>query len=379
MVDESIMANPRILVLSYEYPPLGGGGAKVVHGLAAQLSAADYEIDIVTMGFRGLPRNETQGNIHIHRVPCVRLKQSMCYFPEMIPYILMAIPIALSLIKKHDYVINHSHFILPDGVVCSVLKRLTGLPFVVTAHGSDVPGYNPDRFNFMHKLIRPFWKLVSSAASCIVCPSKHIEKLILAANPKANTAVIANAIEIHKFRPDLPPQRRMLVVTRMFERKGVQYFLRALQNIDHDYEVNIVGDGPYLEPLEQQARKNKQAVNFLGYLDNHGPELKELYETSSIFVFPSESENFPIVLLEAMVAGMAIVTTSDTGCAEVVGDTALLVESRNVASIQRALETLLSDDELRADLGRRARARVEDNYGWPAIIEKTLAVYASVE
>ena len=119
-------------------------------------------------------------------------------------------------------------------------------------------------------------------------------------------------------------------------------------------------------------------MNFLGYLDNQGPELKELYETSSIFVFPSESENFPIVLLEAMVAGMAIVTTSDTGCAEVVGDTALLVESRDAASIQRALETLLSDAELRADLGRQARARVEANYGWPSIIEQTSAVYSAV-
>jgi glycosyltransferase involved in cell wall biosynthesis len=372
------MTNRRILVLSYEYPPLGGGGAKVVQGLATQLSAQGYEIDIVTMGFRGLPRNEVQGNIYIHRVPCVRLKQSMCYFPEMIPYILMAIPIALNLVRKNKYIVNHSHFILPDGVVCSTLRRLTGLPFVVTAHGSDVPGYNPDRFNFLHRLIKPFWKRVSGSASSIICPSEHIEKLVLAANPQAKTAVIPNAIEIDKFRQDLPPQRRMLVVTRMFERKGVQYFLRALQDVDHNYEINIVGDGPYLESLKQQAKENKQAVNFLGHLDNQGAELKEYYETSSIFVFSSESENFPIVLLEAMVAGMAIVTTRDTGCAEVVGDAALLVEPRNSEAIKRALEKLLSDDELRADLGRRARKRVEDNFGWLAIIEKTLTVYSTI-
>jgi glycosyltransferase involved in cell wall biosynthesis len=372
------MAKQRILVLSYEYPPLGGGGAKVVQGLATQLSAADYELDVVTMGFRGLPREQVEGNIHIHRVPCIRFKQSMCYFPEMIPYILLAIPVAWRLVRKNDYMLNHSHFILPDGVVCSILRLLTGLPFVVTAHGSDVPGYNPDRFNVMHKLLRPFWKLVSGSASCIVCPSENIERLILAANPKAKTAVIPNAIEIDKFRPDLPPQRRMLVVTRMFERKGVQYFLRALQDINHDYEVNIVGDGPYLDALKQQAARNGQQVQFHGYLDNQSDELKDLYETSSIFVFPSESENFPIVLLEAMVAGMAIITTSDTGCAEVVGDTAMLVGSRDAAAIARALETLLADDQLRTDLGRRARKRVEDNYGWPAIIERTTAVYSTV-
>lgn len=371
------MEQQRILVLSYEYPPLGGGGAKVVHGVVAQLSAAGYAVDVVTMGFRGLPRYEESGNVRVHRVPCIRLKQSMCYFPEMVPYIMFAIPVAIRLARKNNYTLNHSHFILPDGLICSVVKAVTGLPFLVTAHGSDVPGYNPDRFNFLHSLLRPFWRLISGSANRILCPSVSIEQLILKANPSAKTTVIPNAIEVDKFRPDLPAQKRMLVVTRMFERKGVQFFLRALENIDHDYEVNIVGDGPFLESLRQQARSAGQQVIFHGYLDNTGDTLKDLYESSSIFIFPSESENFPIVLLEAMVAGMAIITTSGTGCAEVVGDTALLVEPRNAADIQQALERLLANQDLRAELGQRARARVVGNYSWRSILEQTTKAYSA--
>ena len=96
------------------------------------------------------------------------------------------------------------------------------------------------------------------------------------------------------------------------------------------------------------------------------------------FVFPSESENFPIVLLEAMVAGLAIITTKGTGCAEVVGDTAILVEPRNSNEISSALQKMIEDDELCASMGRKARERVENNYGWPSILARTTLVYSEV-
>ena len=107
----------KVLVLSYEYPPLGGGGAKVVAGLTSEMIKSGYTFDVVTMGYRGLPRREVRAGITIYRVPCIRINKSMCYFPEMIPYLLMAFPLALQLAKKNNYVINHTHFIFPDGVL----------------------------------------------------------------------------------------------------------------------------------------------------------------------------------------------------------------------------------------------------------------------
>jgi glycosyltransferase involved in cell wall biosynthesis len=77
-----------------------------------------------------------------------------------------------------------------------------------------------------------------------------------------------------------------------------------------------------------------------------------------VFVLQSLQENFPLVLLEAMAAGCAIVTTDATGCAEVVGDAAVRVPPGDVGALAQALRRLLSDDEQVHHLGRAARQRV---------------------
>ena len=369
----------KVLVLSYEYPPLGGGGAKVVAGLTSEMIKSGYTFDVVTMGYRGLPRREVRTGITIYRVPCIRINKSMCYFPEMIPYLLMAFPLALQLAKKNNYIINHTHFIFPDGVLSCLVKIFTKLPFVVTAHGSDVPGYNPDRFKLLHKLLLPFWKYVTNHTDKIICPSATIEKLIRRSNPKAKTQVVPNGIDVTRFDPNRSKDRKALSVTRLFERKGVQYFLRAHHELKPVFEVNVAGDGIYFEALKKLVAEKQIKANLLGFIDNQSPKLKELYETSSIFVFPSEAENFPICLLEAMVAGLAIITTKNTGCAEVVGDAALLVEAKNVADIKSAYKRLVEDETLRKELGKNARNRVEKLFSWDRVRNEISKIYENTE
>jgi len=368
----------KVLTLSYEFPPLGGGGAKVVAGLTKEMMKSGYTFDVVTMGYRGLPRKEVRDGITIYRVPCIRLSQSMCYFPEMIPYLLMAFPLVLQLAKKKDYILNHTHFIFPDGVLSYLVKLFTKLPFVVTAHGSDVPGYNPDRFKLLHVLLLPFWKFITNRADKIICPSATIEKLIHKNNPKAKTQVIPNGIDVTKFDPNRIKDTKALSVTRLFERKGIQHFLQAHHELKPAFEVNVAGDGTYLEMLKKLVAERQIKANLLGFIDNKSPELKELYETSSIFVFPSEAENFPICLLEAMVAGLAIITTKNTGCAEVVGDAALLIEAKNVADIKAAYKRLVEDEALRKELGAKARKRVEELFSWDRVRNDTNQVYERI-
>ena len=360
----------KILTLSYEFPPLGGGGAKVVYGLTKELVKLGHKVDLVTMGFRGLPKFEKINGVNVHRVPCVRTKESACYTPELASYIFTAIPFALKLIRQKPYDLNHTHFIFPDGFISYILKKLTGLPYVITAHGSDVPGYNPNRFKKLHKLLLPFWRKITGSSNEIICPSEWLKALVLHAKPRIKVTVIPNGIDLDKFGSNGAKKKRILVVSRMFERKGVQYFLKSLEGLDLPYEINIVGEGPYLGALEQSARELSVKVKFLGWFDNASRELKELYESSQIFVFPSEVENFPIVLLEAMASGMSIITTRGTSCVEVVGDAALLVEPRNPMAIREALVKLTNDEALCKTLGRQARRRFENNFSWDILISK---------
>ena len=367
----------RILTLCYEHPPLGGGGGKVARGLINRLCACGFDVDLITMRLPLWVPRQDGTNLTIHQVDARRRDSIVCSPDEMLPYIFRSFWKALRLVRRHRYDVNLSHFLFPDGVVCLALKKLTKLPYVITAHGSDVPGYNPHRFKLLHRLLKPFWRVVARNAETIVCPSQVVQQLVKEECADANTIIIPNAIDPARFIPDRPKQLRILAVCRMVERKGVQYLIEALVSMDRPVQLHVVGDGPYLPTLRKLAAHYSADVVFHGALDNDSLELKELYETSRIFCFVSTTENFPLVLLEGMAAGCAIVTTSGTGCSEVVGNDALLVPVADVDATRAALLELIDDPTFCEVLGQRARSRVEDLFSWDVVTTRYLQVLAT--
>lgn len=358
-------------MLNYEYPPLGGGGAPVSCNLAQELVKLGHSVDVVTMHYKNLPWHELLNGVNIYRIPCIRLRKDICRIYEMVSFAVMAIPFVYKLVKSKKYDINHTHFIFPTGLVSLIIKKFTGQPYIITAHGSDVPGYNPERFTKVHKFLLPLWKSIVLNSDKITTPTNSLKELILT-NLKGvfPIEVIPNGICSEDYIHTQPKAKKILLVSRLFKRKGFQYFLRALQDIVLDYEINIVGDGPYREELEKQAAGLKQKVNFLGWLENNSSQLRGLYGESSIFVFPSEAENFPIVLLEAMASKDAIISSNAGGCPEVVGDSAILVEPKNAEAIKGALLRLTKDENLAMSLGQKARTRIEQEFDWKKVSAK---------
>jgi glycosyltransferase involved in cell wall biosynthesis len=369
----------QVLTLCYEYPPLGGGGGIVVDGLIRELTKKGHRIQLVTMGFKGLSGREDLENFTIHRIPCLRAKPDICHPHEMLSYLIAAFPQTLQISRQQCISLIHAHFIFPDGILAHLLHKHTGIPFIISAHGSDVPGYNPDRFILLHKMLAPLWRTIVAASSRIICMSRYLESLVTECLPTAETAIIPNGFDLQRFRADRPKKKRILVASRMFQRKGIQHFLHALEGINTNYEVHVFGDGPLMPELERIASSLACSITFHGFVDNRSDMFKVFLETSKIFVLPSESENFPVSLLEAMAAGMAIITTRGTGCEEVVGDCALLVNYGDVRGIRRALETCLKDTSLCQRLGDAARQRLEKKYSWNTVGQEYLHVYDRVK
>jgi len=366
----------RILMLNYEYPPLGGGASPVTKSLSEALVYMGHNVDVVTMGFKGLKQKEEINGVNIYRVPSIRKQQEVCQTHEMFSYCYSAFRFLPKLLKENEYDINHTHFIIPTGVVSYLLKNK--IPYIITSHGSDVPNYNPDRFGIQHKLLKPLWNEIVQNARCLTSPTNYLKNLILKNSDNKNydkkIKVIPNGIHPENFTPK-KKERKILVVTRLFERKGVQYVIDAMKDIK-DYELVICGDGPYKAKLEQQISElNVDNIHLLGYVSYE--RLKYEYETSSIFVFPSSAENFPVVLLEAMASGCAIITTNSTGCPEVVGDSALLIEPKNSKEIKNAL-FVLNDDKLRNELSFKARQKVQEKYDWEKVAKQYEMIYEKV-
>jgi glycosyltransferase involved in cell wall biosynthesis len=220
--------------------------------------------------------------------------------------------------------------------------------------------------------------MVVGSSKRVVCLSRYLESLLKKVAPDAHALVVPNGLDFRRFRADREKTGRILVVTRMFPRKGVQHFLNAVIGLDIDKEIHIVGDGPYLSRLKKMAESISATIYFHGFLDNTSAKFKDLLETASIFVFPSESENFPIVLLEAMAAGLAIITSKNTGCQEVVGDTGLLVSPGKPEEIRQALVTYLQSPPLQMQHGALARKRLERLFSWETVANQYLKVYKDI-
>lgn len=348
----------NLLCINYEYPPIGGGGGVVCQGLAEALAHKGYSIDLVTSGIRGLPVFERRNGVKIHRIRCIRRHKHYVTLPEMLTSLIPMYLKALSLTRHKSYDLNHTHFIFPSGVVSYLLKKQTGLPYIITCHGSDVPGYNPDRFHLSHKVFHFAWKRVVRDSYGLSTPSDFLKRLIQS-QIDMPVDVIPNGYNLPELNME-SKKNRILVVTRMFERKGVQFFIEAVENLTTDWEILIAGDGPYLTNLKSLA-KNIPSINFLGFVK--GQALIDLYESSKIFVFPSLQENFPVVLLEAMSYGCAIITSKAAGCAEVVRSAAIQTECGSVSEIRDALENLIENQGKMRRLARLARNRARE-FAW---------------
>ena len=364
----------KILCINYEYPPIGGGGASACKGLVEELVKEGHEVDLVTSGMKGLPEYEEVNGVHVYRVNCIRMHKHYARTVELISQVIPSYKKAVELIRKKEYDINHTHFIVPSGLVSYLIKRKTGLAYVITAHGSDVAGYNPDRFSFMHILMGPLWRMIVRNSSGITAPSNFLKKLIRKAI-NVPVELIPNGFDI-KPAEKVQRENRILVVSRMFERKGVQFLIEALQGIStEDWDVWVVGDGPYLPVLKKLANKLGVSVKFLGQVPND--QIFEIYQKSKIYVFPSMVENFPIVLLEAMAAGCAVITSTAPGCAEVVGDAAIKVESGSVKPLRSALLSLMNNQQEVSRLKQLGRERV-NNFAWPVVTERFVKVFDNI-
>lgn len=328
------------------------------------------EVTVLTSAMKGLAAHETVNEVEIYRASCIRRHAHYTTAAELLTTLLPTYRLGAQLIREERPDVIHTHFILPSGVLAWLLSRRFRIPYVLTAHGSDVPGYNPDRFTLLHRLLRPIWQGILHDAAAVTSPSRFLARLMRLEGCRAPISVVPNGHwPLRRFGE--ARRRRILVVARMFPRKGIQHFLEAVAGMDNDWEMIIAGDGPYRSELEAQARRVAPRVRFVGFVS--AESLRILYESSSILVFPSIQENFPMVLLEAMDAGCAVVTTNAEGCAEVVGDAGIVVSKGEPQGIRDALERLVANRSLIEELSERGMRRAE-TLAWPRIVPQYRAI-----
>jgi glycosyltransferase involved in cell wall biosynthesis len=252
------------------------------------------------------------------------------------------------------------------------MKRKFGLPYIVSGHGSDIPGYNRDRFRWIHRFSQSTLRRAGNDASRITVMSNYLADLIrenVADYAPEHLIKIPNGIDPRKFPPG-EKKKIILSTGRLLRRKGFQHLIRAVSDDDIGYEVHICGDGPMLDEIRAAAARSCTKVILHGWVDNQSDYYRDLLSSAAIYVLASERENSSIALLEGMSAGCATITTNVSGCPETLGDAGVLVRPGSAGDLNQAILSIAGNDELRLSMQQRAVERVRTFFDWDRIVDR---------
>ncbi len=384
MVVEVDLGGRRVLVINYEFPPIGGGAGTATLNLARYWAELGAHVTILTARFRDQPHTEEMHGFTVVRIPSLRRHADRSNVLEMFVFMLSALFHAGALARQTKAQVTIAFFGLPCGPISYILKVFRGIPYIISLRGGDVPGYLPASLSLYHNLTAPLSRIVWRSAAAIIANSKGLASLAERFAANREIGIIKNGVDTQIFRPS--PARPesgsicILTVGRLHYQKAIDVLLRAFAAIVEPQRAQIrlviVGDGPEKSSLLDLARQLSIAeqVDFLGWVDR--TQLPELYRQADIFAFPSRDEGMPNAVLEAMASGLPVVATPVPGIEELVtsDETGLIVPMEDHASLAAALLRLATSESLRFSMGTAGREKVERHFSWKASAEAYLAL-----
>ncbi|HST42368.1 MAG TPA: glycosyltransferase family 4 protein [Conexibacter sp.] len=390
------MAATRVLILSWEYPPLIEGGlARHVRKLSEQLVARGVEVHVLTRGdARGLIEEQMDG-VFVHRVSEPRKPADLDEFVSWIEQMngdMVAAGLELGARMTFDLVHGHDWLVAAAG---DELSRRLRTPWVVTIHATEYGRHQGwvDKHPQSHIHGVETW-MANKADAVITCSHymrDHVSDIYGLDDQRV--AVIPNGIDPLDLQPveDLdalrgrfaqPHERLVLLVGRLVYEKGFQIALEALPGVIErlgDVRFLVAGSGTAETELREQADKLGllEHGTFLGWIGDD--VLHSLYRIADLTVVPSIYEPFGLVALEAMASGCPTIVADTGGLREVVPNenVGLRFRSRDPGSLAAMMERVLSDEPLREQLIAEASEHVL-SFDWADIARQTAEVYGEL-
>jgi starch synthase len=397
----------KVLFLTNEYPPHVYGGAGVHVGYLSRELAKMMPVEVRCFGDQRIEENNL-------KVTGYEIDTSNFTCPKALRSVFGAVrrctdfnttDIDASLAHCHTW---YSHF---GGILA---KKNYGIPLVITVHSLEpLRPWKRDQLAGGYDFSLWVEKTALQMADAIIAVSRETKQDIerLFDVDPARVHVIHNGIDLEQYRKNDsnsalkrygidPSTPYLLFVGRITRQKGVQHLLRAIEFMNHDFQIVLCAAAPDTPQIGEEmkraveaAKAQRPGVIWINEMVDQ-TATGELYSHAAVFVCPSIYEPFGIINLEAMACETAVVASAVGGIKEVVvdGETGFLIpleqtkegsfEPINPEKFARDLaggiNRLMKDRQLREKFGRAGRKRVEENFSWFSIAQKTKALYENL-
>lgn len=380
----------RLLVLTELFLPTMGGTAVWAAEVYKRLGGK--EIHIVTADVPGAAEVDKVHPNSIHRL---NLKRIPWLRPESLAMYLRFFFVSLWLGLTHRFDAIHAFRALPEGLVAWTVARLTFRRVVIYAHGEELTSwgrggkYRAMRFALRH-------------ADQVVANSEHTRDTLLGMGIAAQRiAVIYPGVDVAVFRPGLDSaglrekldidrsEKLVFSVGRLTRRKGFDQTIRAIAKLRAEqlpvhYVIAGIGeDHDYLEAMIRELNL-QGVVHLIGAVD--ATALPRWLCTCDVFAMPNrdingDNEGFGMVFIEAAACGKASLAgqAGGTQAAVLHEITGLRVDGASLDAVRAGLRNLLMDSATTATYGQRGLARVEREFSWERVADKTRMLHAATQ
>lgn len=375
----------NVLMINHEFPPVGGGGGNANYYIAREVARQGHAVTVLTSGYGALPAEEVRESIRIWRLPSCRRYPTHTTLREQARHLLSAWERLPDYCGRQPADVVHAFFALPNGPLGWRASRLLRVPWLIRLGGGDLPEHDPGR-QALHRLLIPACRWFMGKAQGLVVNSEGLRERAEKYYPSLQFRVIPNGVDLSEFHPG--PSRsasdpvRLLFVSRLVKRKGLQYLIPALARLKtggRAFHLTVIGDGPARDELTALVQSHclEAEVTMLGAVAH--ADLPAHYREADLFVLPSLNEGMPNVVLEAMASGLPVLLTDVPGADELVEDAVngFRVPPGDQPALEKGLAQALARPERLAAMGAES-VRKAEAFSWRAVGSAYIRLYEEI-
>lgn len=313
----------RLLLINYEYPPVGGGASNATWEISRALVKLGHEPVVLTARYRHREPDTANPGIRVIEVPAIRRRKDRCNVFEMASFVLSATWRIRRILRDERIEGMIAFFSMPCGPIAWWGWRGTKVPYIVSLRGGDIPGKETG-LAWFHRLLRPLRHAVFRQARAVVANSQALKEASERADPFP-VSVIPNGVDTDFWHPPehrpSPPPFRFLFVGRLQWQKNVPWLLEQFAALAKEsdlppWELHMVGDGPQRSALQTQIGQ----IGLSARAHWHGwtgrDELRALYHSSHLLVNAAKYEGTSNALLEALSCGVPALVSDSAAARE---------------------------------------------------------------